>query len=76
MDELIREKAVLGKTIREWLVYFELATSLEEADKLCHIGSVRLNGGLCSNAYLVPRTGDTLSVVDLDYVCMIPADAL
>lgn len=66
----------IDRTVRDWLVYFDLAESLEEADILCELGKVRLNGVTCSNSYLAPYAGDTLITTDNDYTYQVPATAL
>ena len=67
---------MVDRTVRDWLVYFNVARTLEEADDLCELGKVKLNGNTCSNSYCLPFAGDILSSTDDDYNFQIPATAL
>jgi hypothetical protein len=67
---------LLEKPIREWLVQFELASSLEDADYLCHIGSIRLDGRVFTNAHHCPPPGSILCSMYGYYDYQIPETSL
>ena len=59
-------------TIAGWAVEFDLVRSIQEAEELCYIGNLRLNGVSCS-ANAVPQAGDVLSSLNNGYQYQIPS---
>jgi len=61
----------MEKTIAEWAVQFDLVKSIQEAEELCYIGNLRLNGNSCSSNR-IPDRGDVLSALNSLYQYQIP----
>ena len=59
-------------TVAEWLVRFEVAQNLEQAEQLCYCGSVTLNASTHTDASYVPNPGTVLRTVASDYSFSIP----
>jgi hypothetical protein len=58
-------------TIAEWAVKFNLVQNVQEAEELCYIGNLRLNGNSCSSNN-IPESGDLLSTLTTNYQYQIP----
>lgn len=68
MEGLIK----MEKTIAEWAVQFNLVKNIHEAEELCYIGNLRLNGSSCSSNN-IPKSGDVLSLLYDSYQYQIPS---
>lgn len=56
-----------------WLVRFNFVKDIDEAERLCERGSVRVNGKIISNAHFSPEGGSSLSSLEHDYTLRIPS---
>ena len=65
----------MEKTIAEWSVTLGIVKNLSQADELCYIGSLRLNGNSCSSRK-IPEAGDVLSLLTNSYQYQIPEVSL
>lgn len=65
----------MEKTIAEWAVQFNLVRSMQEAEELCYIGNLRLNGNSCSSSR-IPEGGDVLSTLTSSYQYQIPNERI
>ena len=58
-----------------WLVHYEFARNLDEAERLCERGSIRLNGKAITNVHHIPEEGSSLSSLENAYTILIPASS-
>lgn len=65
----------MEKTVADWSVILGIVETFSQANELCYIGTLRLNGSTCS-AYKVPKPGDVLSLLTNSYQYQIPQETM
>ncbi len=60
------------KELKSWLVYFDFARSLDEAERLCERGSIRVDGSVVSNSNFIPPIGSCVGSLENPYTFCIP----
>lgn len=60
-------------TLGRLLITYGFVRTIEEAERLCEQGSVRLNGDIVCNVYQEPSPGSILGTLESSYTVLVPS---
>ena len=62
------------KTLGEWLLFFGIVRTVQEAKNLTYGGSVKINGNTTTDYLYELQPGDIIRSMSADYTYCIPGD--